>query len=102
MQSIGISNIAYIIQAVELTGNANLDQIKLIPGLANETSYSLVIKAGQVAYAESYKYVYLISLAFGIVATIASLLLGDVEKFMGTFVEFRHDIAGDLADVFSR
>ncbi|KAI1617581.1 fungal trichothecene efflux pump [Exophiala viscosa] len=84
---LGITNITYITDAIELTGASLLDGIKLIPGIAgNDTAYEMVVLAGQVAYAESYKYVYLTSIAFGSIAIIASIFLGNINKYMDDHV----------------
>jgi hypothetical protein len=64
-----------------------LDQIKQIPGIAgNEVLYDSVIKAGQIAFAEAYKYVYFASIAFGSISILASLFLGDISKYMDDHV----------------
>lgn len=82
-----ITNVTYIKEAIELTGASLLGGLKEIPGIAgNETAYEIVVKAGQVAYAESYKYVYLASIAFGGVSILAACFLGDIEKYMDDHV----------------
>ncbi|KAJ9638267.1 hypothetical protein H2201_008867 [Coniosporium apollinis] len=84
---LNITNVSYIVQAIQLTGASLLEPIRLIPGIAgNETAYQMVVKAGQVAYAESYKYVYLASIAFGAVSIIAAVFLGDISKYMDDHV----------------
>lgn len=72
-----ILNATYIADAIALTGASLLGGLKAIPGIAgNETAYEMVVVAGQVAYAESYKYVYLTSIAFGGVSIIAACFWG--------------------------
>ena len=84
---LGITNVTYIEDAVQLTAASLLDGLKVIPGIAgNETAYEIVVAAGQVAFAESYKYVYFASIAFGSVSIIASCFLGDINKFMDDHV----------------
>ena len=84
---LGITNATYIEDAIALTGASLLEDLKLIPGIAgNDAAYALVVVAGQVAYAESYKYVYLTSIAFGSVSIIAACFLGDINKFMDDHV----------------
>ena len=84
---LGITNASYITEAITLTGASLLEDLMLIPGIAgNETAYAMVVAAGQVAYAESYKYVYLTSIAFGCVSIIASCFLGDINSFMDDHV----------------
>jgi Fungal trichothecene efflux pump (TRI12) len=84
---LGITNRTYIADAITLTTASLLDEMKAIPGLAgNTTAYDMVVAAGQYAYAESYKYVYLTSIAFGVLAIVASLFLGDITKYMDDHV----------------
>lgn len=80
---LNITNPETIEGVIELTGAALLDEIKLIPGIAgNETAYQMVLGAGQLAYAESYKWVYYVSIAFGVVSILASCFLGNITKYM--------------------
>lgn len=82
-----ITSLETIVEVIELTAAALPEQIKLIPGIAgNEALYDAVIKAGQVAYAASYRYVYLASIAWGCVSIIAALFLGDISAFMDDHV----------------
>jgi hypothetical protein len=84
---LGITNKTYILDAIELTAASLLDGLKEIPGIAgNDTAYEMVVAAGQVAYAESYKYVYLTSIAFGGVSIIAACFLGNINKYMDDHV----------------
>ena len=84
---LGITNTTYIAEAITLTGASLLEDLNLIPGIAgNETAYAMVVAAGQLAYAESYRYVYLTSIAFGCVSIIASCFLGDINSFMDDHV----------------
>ncbi|EXJ79815.1 hypothetical protein A1O3_08100 [Capronia epimyces CBS 606.96] len=84
---LGITNVTYITEAIEYTGAALLPLIKTIPGIAgNETAYEMVVVAGQTAYAESYKYVYLTSIAFGSISILSSIFLGNIDKYMDDHV----------------
>ena len=84
---LGITNVTYITQAIECTASGLLHLLQTIPGIAgNETAYEIVVRAGQVAYAESYKYVYLASIAFGGVSIIASVFLGNIDNYMDDHV----------------
>jgi hypothetical protein len=84
---LGITNASYIEEAIALTGASLLDGLKLIPGIAgNDTAYEMVVAAGQLAYAESYKYVYLASIAFGSVSILAACFLGNIDKYMDDHV----------------
>lgn len=87
MVEIGITNTTYIGEAIALTGASLIDDLKAIPGIAgNDTAWEMVVYAGQVAYAESYKYVYLASIAAGCVSIIAACFLGDINKYMDDHV----------------
>ena len=84
---LGITSPAAIQEAIVLTGASLLSDLQLIPGIAgNETAYAIVVRAGQIAFAESYRYVYLVSMAFGGVSIIAACFLGDIEKYMDDHV----------------
>ena len=73
--------------AAELTGASLLDEILHLPGIdGNVTIWNAIVLAGQEAYAESYPYVYYTSIAFGAVAIVASLFLGDISKYMDDHV----------------
>jgi hypothetical protein len=53
-----VTNETYIGQIIGLTGASLIEDIKLIPGIAgNDTAWEIVVYAGQVAFAESYKWV---------------------------------------------
>ena len=87
MMEMGITNLTYIADAIQITGASLLPELMQIPGIAgNETRYDIVVRAGQVAFAESYKYVYFTSIAFGTVSIIAACFLGDIAKFMDDHV----------------
>ncbi|GLI80080.1 hypothetical protein PoHVEF18_008430 [Penicillium ochrochloron] len=84
---LNITSVAAITEAIELTGASLLTEMQKIPGIAgNETAYEMVVGAGQIAYAESYKWVYYVSIAFGIVSILASCFLGDITKYMDDHV----------------
>ncbi|KAH8800637.1 fungal trichothecene efflux pump [Xylogone sp. PMI_703] len=82
-----ITNATYIGEAIQITGNSLLPLLKEIPGIAgNDTRYDMVVAAGQMAYAASYKYVYYTSIAFGCVSIVAACFLGDIDKYMDDHV----------------
>jgi len=84
---LGITNTTYITEAITITSVSLIEELKQIPGIAgNDTAYQMVVYAGQVAYAESYKYVYLASIAAGVVSIIAACFLGDINKYMDDHV----------------
>lgn len=84
---LGIVDPTIIKDAILLTGASLLNEIAELPGIAgNTTAYEIVVGAGQLAYAESYKYVYLVSIAFGGISVIAACFLGNIDKFMDDHV----------------
>lgn len=84
---LGIQSPAAIQEAITLTGASLLEELDMIPGITgNETARAIVIKAGQVAFAESYRWVYLVSIAFGGVSIIAACFLGNIDKYMDDHV----------------
>ena len=86
---LNISSLPVITEAIQLTGASLLQEIKILPEVANNPNpmaWEIIVKAGQMAYAESYKYVYLTSIAFGGVSIIASCFLGDIKKYMDDHV----------------
>lgn len=86
-RQLGITDPKLIGKAVFLTAEALLPQLRSIPGIAgNDTAHAIVVAAGQRAFAESYRYVYLVSLAFGAVSIVAACLLGNVDQYMDDHV----------------
>lgn len=84
---IGVTDPKLIKEAILLTGASLIQGLKAIPGIAgNETAYAIVVAAGQQAYAESYKYVYLTSIAFGAISIIAACFLGNINRYMDDHV----------------
>lgn len=84
---LGITDPKLIGEVIELTGASMLNEIKLLPGIAgNETAYELVVGAGQIAFSESYKYVYYVSIAFGVISILSACFLGDISKYMTNHV----------------
>jgi len=83
VEELNITNVTYIADAIVLTGAALLPDLQAIPGIAgNQSAYDAVVAAGQIAYAESYSYVYYVSIAFGALSILASGFLGNIEKYM--------------------
>ena len=84
---LNITNPDVIKEAIGITGTSLLpllDELTGIKGLPG--AYDLVVLAGQMAYAEAYKYVYYVSMAFGGVSIIAAYFLGDISKYMDDHV----------------
>jgi hypothetical protein len=84
---VGIFNATVIRQAGELTGASLINDMLYLPGVdGNVTKWNVLVLAGQESYAYAYPYVYYASIAFGSVAIIASLFLGDISKYMDDHV----------------
>lgn len=99
----GVKSPATIVHAIELTGASLLEEIRHLPGIdGNEALYKAVVLAGQVAYAEAYKWVYYASIAFGGISVIAALFLGDLSPvsfcgfgvFVGEYLANRQLVYG--------
>ncbi|PVH97455.1 MFS general substrate transporter [Periconia macrospinosa] len=74
-------------EAIEITGASLLPHLHELPGIKGVPgAYEMVVYAGQIAYAESYKYVYYVSIAFGAVSIVAACFLGDISKYMDDHV----------------
>jgi hypothetical protein len=81
----GIFNITTITEIATLTGHSLIEDIlPLVDN--NQTKYDIIVKAGQLAFANSYPYVYYSSIAFGAVSIIAACFLGDISKYMDDHV----------------
>jgi hypothetical protein len=87
VEKLNITDIAVITEVIELTGASLINDIAEIPGIKGVPgAWEMVVYAGQIAYASAYKYVYLVSIAFGGVSCIAALFLGDIQKYMDDHV----------------
>lgn len=63
---LNITDVHIITEAIELTGASLLPEIAKLPGVEGVPgAYEAIVLAGQTAYAHAYKYVYLVSIAFG-------------------------------------
>ena len=58
----------------------------MVPGLSAEPVYSLLSKACIDAFGSTFKFVYLITIGFGVPACIAAGLLGDMSQYMDEHV----------------
>lgn len=84
---LNITSPALIEEAIVLTGASLLPALNTIPGIKGVPgAYEMVVYAGQLAYAESYKYVYYVSIAFGAISILAACFLGDITKYMDDHV----------------
>jgi hypothetical protein len=83
----GILTLPNLVDIAELTGASLINEILDYPAVnGNVTVWNGIVAAGQLAYSEAYPYVYYASIAFGAVAIIASVFLGDISKYMDDHV----------------
>ena len=76
-----------IADVIGLTAASLIDEIAELPGIKGHPEvWHGIVEAGQLAYAHAYKYVYLVSIAFGAVSIIAACFLGDISKYMDDHV----------------
>jgi len=94
----GIKSKAAIGQIVQLTAAGLLDAIRKVPGVTSDDLWQKLILAGQNAYAESYPWVYYVSIAFGVSACICSLFLGNISKYMDDHVAADYDESASSAE----
>lgn len=79
---IGIGNVTeYTDIVLAISGNLAAT-LHNFPGVDTPEKIDILVKAGQLAFSKSYPLVYLVSIAFGGAAFIASFFLPDVDKFM--------------------
>ncbi|KAF2159271.1 hypothetical protein M409DRAFT_71157 [Zasmidium cellare ATCC 36951] len=85
--TLNITNETIIGEAIKLTADSLIDRIADLPGVVGVPgAHEGIVYAGQVAYAEAYVYVYLVSIAFGSISIIAACFLGDISKYMDDHV----------------
>jgi hypothetical protein len=84
---LNITDVALITEAIEFTGASLLEALHHIPGIeGNQAAYDAVVAAGQIAYSESYKWVYYASIGFGGVSILAACFLGEIASYMDDHV----------------
>ena len=82
-----ITDPVIIEKAIGITGASLLPALMELPGIAGHPDrYAAIVYAGQLAYAEAYKYVYFVSIAFGSISIVAACFLGDISKYMDDHV----------------
>ena len=83
VEKFNITDKTIITEAIQLTGASLIDEIAYLPGVKGVPgAWEAIVYAGQLAYAASYKYVYLVSIAFGGISIVAACFLGDIQKYM--------------------
>jgi len=86
-KSIRAKNMHVIEEVITLTGNSLINRIKDIPEVAKYPgAWEAIVASGRLAYADAYKYVYYVSIVFGVISVVASCFLGDIEKYMDDHV----------------
>lgn len=88
---LGITAAEEIEAVVGITAIGLLPELKTLPGVNTTEAYEKLVYAGQIAYAESYPWVYYVSLAFGGLSIVCSLFLGDIRKYMTDHVAVHMD-----------
>lgn len=80
----GFRNATIIGAVIKLTGASLIEEISHIPAVHEKGPVVLekIILAGQMAYSDAYKYVYFVSIAFGVISIVAAAFLGDIDQFM--------------------
>jgi hypothetical protein len=84
---LNITSVEVIGEAILITSGSLLPLLEELPGIKGVPgAYEAVVLAGQIAYAEAYKWVYYVSIAFGGVSILAACFLGDISKYMDDHV----------------
>ncbi|KAF1348687.1 major facilitator superfamily domain-containing protein [Delphinella strobiligena] len=84
---LNITSVKLIGEVIELTGASLLDPIAELPGIKGVPgAYEAVVLAGQIAFADAYKWVYYVSIAFGGISIIAACFLGNINDYMDDHV----------------
>jgi hypothetical protein len=92
----GIKDQKAIVGIINLTGAGLIDVIRKLPGMTDQL-WVVIVEKGQQAYADSYPYVYYVSIAFGCAATIASLFLTNIDHYMTDHVAVKLDETSEFA-----
>lgn len=73
---LNITSVELIGEVIELTGASLLAPIAEVPGIKGVPgAYEAVVLAGQMAFADAYKWVYYVSIAFGGISIVVSSTL---------------------------
>ncbi|KIW83626.1 hypothetical protein Z517_02872 [Fonsecaea pedrosoi CBS 271.37] len=85
--TLGVQDPNEILSAITATSNSLIEDLRLLPSIGdNDTAFELVVTAGQLAYSESYKWVYYVSIAFGGLAIVCSMFLGSIDTYMNDHI----------------
>jgi hypothetical protein len=103
MFMMNITDLKLIEETIILTGASLIEEIAFLPGIkGNEIAYETIVKAGQLAFAEAYKWVYYSSIAFGCVSIIAACFLGDISKYMVRTFPYYDILDGEMLTCLGR
>ena len=103
MFTMNITDLKLIEETITLTGASLTEEIAFLPGIeGNEIAYETIVKAGQLAFAEAYKWVYYSSIAFGGVSIIAACFLGDISKYMVRTFPYYDILNGEMLTSLGR
>ncbi|KAI5293807.1 hypothetical protein KEM52_005184 [Ascosphaera acerosa] len=87
LAKLNITDQKVIEEAIQLCASSLIEEVKLLPGVRDTPgAWEMIIAASRQAFAESYKYVYYVSIAFGSLALISSLFLTDIRKHMDNHI----------------
>jgi len=90
-QQLGITNTQVIGEIITLTGAGLINTIREVPGVQTDAEWEALVKAGQIAYAKSYPWVYYVSIAFGGLAIIACFFLKNIDGYMNDHIAVKYD-----------
>lgn len=79
-----ILNKTLVTELVTLAANGQFQQLRALTNTFENTpnAYEVIIGATQVSFAKAYKWVYYISIVFGVISFAAACFLGDIKKYM--------------------
>lgn len=87
MTKLNITDQAIIGEVIQLMSSSLISDIKAIPGIkGNEVAFETIVRTSRVAFADCYKYVYYVSIAFGGLAIISACFLSNIRKHMDNHI----------------
>ena len=83
-QQLLLLNVTLVTELVTAAGNGQFQLLRNMTDQFESTpnAYPVIIGATQVAFAHAYRWVYYISIAFGVITFVCSCFLGDIKKYM--------------------
>ncbi|KAI5304602.1 hypothetical protein KEM56_006279 [Ascosphaera pollenicola] len=87
MTKLGITDPAVIQQTIQLLSSSLISDIKALPGIrGNDEAFAVIVRASRLAFADCYKYVYYVSIAFGGLSIVCACFLSNIKKHMDNHV----------------